>query len=159
MFDTFKVKDFKSTKNDVFIDRRAHIEPQVTLAITIWKDEVCKAQSIDQSSSHWSRYPQYYVKRIVRDNSLWPLYLPIGYVFVSFIQSTNIEMLQLEDHMVAINTFLSHGDIISDMYKAYERGEFYKHPGPVSNELLSGNDQAKALYEPPQLNQSDLFDK
>jgi hypothetical protein len=71
-------------------------------------------------------------------------------VFISFIRSTRLEIVKLDDHKEAFDVFIQSGTIREDMFKAFDRGEFYNLPGPASNELFTEmEDAANALYGSP----------
>ena len=147
----YRPNDFSLTKDHCTIDRSRNMEKKFRHAVVDWVNWACDKQGIDQKrTTQWIIYPDHYYKKVVFGSKHWPMHLPIGYVFISFIRSTRLEIVKLDDHKEAFDVFIQSGTIRDDMFKAFDRGEFYNLPGPASNELFTEmEDAANALYGSP----------
>ena len=153
----YKVSDFKVTKNDIVHESRQELPEGKTLAaIADWAEYACQATGIDQSESDkWDLYPVVYFSKVVYRSNYWPLFLPVGYVFTSFVLSTDIQIVKLDHHLDAFNAWMESGVNRERLFESYDKKRLWIDPQPVSNDYFNGKIAGDALYSPSKTTEND----
>lgn len=126
MKDLFKglyFNDFTVTLNDVYYERIKCVPDKASLeAIKRFKAYVTKRNNVDTSSAVWKGYEKSFIKTVVMESSFWPIHLPIGFVFVSFILSTEPNEYKISNLNEIFKSWIESNR--EDLFKAHDDKRF-----------------------------------
>ncbi len=109
-----------------------------------------------ENNERWKNYPKAYYNSVVMANSVFPIFLPIGFVIASFFLSTSPITYILRKHQDELNEWLQQGDHRKMLFEAHDRNEFYSSvkqkqsvSRPASEPVDEFSAAADILYKPP----------
>lgn len=143
-------RQFSVTKWDIADKNTKEKKPEriVLIMIRAWVDSIVDDQTQAADKSKWDAYPKYFAGEVVMKNDLFPNSLPIGYVLKCFWMNVPVTDPTLSVVRTKLNNFIMAGKNRSEMFEAYNKGDFYKTPERIEvDPELDGHKLASMLYK------------